>query len=63
MDGAKEGDLDLDHLYAAIVPARKADAMGKRFGLAVRALDQRFKSERVMRTPLGPPAPGNSSFW
>ena len=40
MDGARDVELDLDYLHAAIMPARKADAMGKRLGLAVRALDQ-----------------------
>ena len=56
-------ELDLDHLHAAIMPARKADTMGERLGLAVRALDQRFEFERVMRTPPCSSAPGNSSFW
>ena len=59
----KRPELDLDHLHATIVPTRKADAMGQRLGLAVRALDQRFESKRMVRTPPGRPAPGNSSFW
>ena len=63
MDGARNLELDLDHLHAAIVPTRKANAMGKRLGLAIRALDQRFESKCVMRTSPAPPAAGNSSFW
>ena len=63
MDGARYVELDLDHLHATIVPTRKADAVGKRLGLAVRALDQRFEPECVMRSPPAPPALGNSSFW
>ena len=63
MDGARYVELDLDHLHAAIMPTRKTDAVGERLGLAVRALDQRFKSKRVVRAPPAPPALGNSSFW
>ena len=59
----KKLELDLDYLHAAIVPARKADAMGERLGMAIRALDQRLELERVVRAPPGPPAPGYSSFW
>jgi hypothetical protein len=41
MDGARNMELDVDHLHAAIVPTRKADVVGKRLGFAIRALDQR----------------------
>jgi hypothetical protein len=63
MDGARNLELDLDHLHTAIVPTREADAMGQCLGLAVGALDERFQPECVMRTPPVPPALGYSSFW
>jgi hypothetical protein len=63
MNGTSYVELDLDHLHASIVPTRKADVMGECLGLAIRALDQRFESERVMRTAPASPAFRDSSFW
>src|SRR5262249_54362687 len=51
------------HLTAAVVPAVRADAVRRLRFVAVRALTQAGRLQRVVRAALGRPRFGMSSFW
>jgi hypothetical protein len=55
--------LDLDDLHAAIVPTSRADVMRKPFCLALGALDQGSKLERVVRPPSASTALRDPALW